>query len=78
VEGGGPKGETATFALDATQSPKAITFTPEKGDETAPGIYEIKGDTLRLCFTNGPSRPKEFAAPKGSDARLMVLQRVQK
>jgi uncharacterized protein (TIGR03067 family) len=38
------------------------------------GIYELKGDTLRLCFVNrgAGERPKEF---KANPATLLVLKR---
>jgi uncharacterized protein (TIGR03067 family) len=65
-------------------TPKAIDFVntnPTYGLELAyPGIYELKGDTLRICRSlkwNGP-RPSQFRAPKGSSRVLAVWTRVKR
>ena len=63
--------------LDPSKSPKTIDVTmtegPSKGTVML-GIYEIDGDTLKLCWNKpGGERPKEFA---GKDkAGYMVLKR---
>jgi hypothetical protein len=43
-----------------------------------PGIYEIEGDTLRLCLPRSEKvpRPTEFKMVKGRQS-LMVLERVK-
>jgi uncharacterized protein (TIGR03067 family) len=39
-----------------------------KKGERVHGIYAIKDDTLKVCYCpTGKPRPKEFAAPKGSE-----------
>src|SRR5690349_21659353 len=58
-----------TFAIDDKKKPKTfdMTFTtgPEKGNKNL-GIYEITGDSWRLCLdTTGKSRPQEFASKPG-------------
>jgi uncharacterized protein (TIGR03067 family) len=72
--------EKANFKLDPTKNPKTIDFTPEKGKEgVAQGIYELKGDTLKLCFTKpGGARPAEFATKAGTEQALIVLHREKK
>jgi len=58
---------------DVTVDQKAGTFEMTikdgyKKGERVHGIYSIDGDSLKLCY--GPAakpRPKEFAAPKGSE-----------
>ena len=66
-------------AIDPTASPKTIdlTFTegPNRG-QTAPGIYEVRGNTYRLCRAEpGKPRPATFAAGAGSGLALMTYRR---
>lgn len=43
------------------------------------GIYELKGDELRICITSAERpRPREFTSKKGSGHNLFVLQRIKK
>src|SRR5205823_4054339 len=43
---------------------------------TALGIYELEGDTWKICLTlTAKERPKEFAAPAGSGLALETLKR---
>jgi uncharacterized protein (TIGR03067 family) len=68
-----------TSRIDPTQRPKIIDFTPTLGAEQGPtslGIYEIHGDTRRLCFAEaGHARPREFASKPGSGYFLVVFER---
>jgi uncharacterized protein (TIGR03067 family) len=78
---GGQVRERFTFTLDATKTPKTIDTTavegPAKG-ETARGIYELTGDTLRICVSEkGKERPSEFATRAGKDFVLLVLKRAR-
>ncbi len=70
-----------SYTLDPTKKPKAIEITLMKGTEKGPtiqGIYELEGDTLKLCFGQpGKARPKEFASKEGSDAALVILKRAK-
>ncbi|MGC4002489.1 MAG: TIGR03067 domain-containing protein [Pirellulales bacterium] len=67
-----------TYTIDPKQSPKQLDFTPPKEKAPILCIYEISGDTLKLCIrhanNNGP-RPKEFVSTKDSPAVLVVLKR---
>lgn len=59
---GDRKEKPAKYKLDASKSPKQIDLTPG-GDMTISGIYEVKGDKLRLCFRRGGGeRPASFDA----------------
>jgi uncharacterized protein (TIGR03067 family) len=72
---GGKKQEEVTFKLDETKKPRQIDFIPkDKNMPTAVGIYELKGDTLKLCFGMAgpkagadaqPKRPTAFDSEQG-------------
>jgi uncharacterized protein (TIGR03067 family) len=70
----------ATFRLGSGEGPKPIDFTytegPLKG-ETIKAIYELRGDTLRICRGIQPDaeRPTEFSAPADSGRGLVVWER---
>jgi uncharacterized protein (TIGR03067 family) len=79
IDEGRPKKETATFTLDATQKPKAIDLTFGMVKEAVLGIYEVDGDTLKICFGGpGKDRPKKMESEKGSGLLLVVLKRQKK
>jgi uncharacterized protein (TIGR03067 family) len=77
------------YKVDPKKSPKTIdlVFNAVKKDgkvvdegKASPGIYELKGDVLKLCWdANGKSRPVEFATGESykEDWRLLVLKRQQ-
>ena len=68
--------------IDATKRPKTIdvevTAGPHKG-MVYQGIYELDGDTLRICFAmpERTERPTEFSARKGSNSALSEFRRVK-
>src|SRR5260370_3739662 len=70
------EGTVAVHAATATRSfDLRFEEGPEKGN-TNFGIYELDGDTWRVCLaTRGSERPKEFAAPPGTGIALETLQR---
>ena len=68
----------STYKIDPTQKPKTIDLTNEM-DQTAPGIYELDGDTLKVCWNQGGSeRPKKFESKPDTQVRLMVFKREKK
>ncbi len=74
-------GETdkATFTIDPKASPATIDI--KGGDEgtTVPGIYELSGDQLKICFRKGEGdRPAEFDSKPNSHVQLLVLKRNKK
>ncbi len=69
--------EKVLFHLDPTKKPKQIDFS-----EGAKGIYELDGDTLKLCWTKEAKtqgRPKAFPTEKKADLDLQfyILKRAK-
>lgn len=68
--------------LDETQSPKTFDLIFEKGPEQGNkslGIYELEGDSWKICLAlTGKRRPEKFAAKKGTGHALEMLQRETK
>jgi RNA polymerase sigma factor (sigma-70 family) len=62
-----------TFAIDPTTRPATMDMTFERGGETAHAkcIYEVNGDTMKLCYGE-PDRPTEFRPTPDSDNKLYV------
>lgn len=61
--------------VDPTKTPKPITVQIAQGQhkgEIMLGIFELQGDTLKICFdVEGQNRPAEFKAD--GDAPLLLL-----
>lgn len=73
----GPDG--GTLKLDETQKPKTMDATDTEGldvGKTIKAIYEIAGDTMRVCYAlDGSARPTEFATKEGSPWLLITYRR---
>ena len=76
------KKKTAKVKLDATKTPAHIDILPQEGGDkgkTVKGIYELKGDTLRLCFGRpDEDRPTAFASKEGDKTFLVEFKREKK
>ena len=74
---------TFTFKLDPSKKPAEVDITALDGkykDTVSPGIYELKGDTLRWCQSDDPKakdRPKDFASPEKSPLYLFTFKRAK-
>jgi uncharacterized protein (TIGR03067 family) len=78
-----------TIAVDPSKSPKEFLRVHKgvigTGKEDRPfrielpGIYEIDGDVMKLCWAVGGKggRPKEFKTEPGSEHLLVTLKRVK-
>ena len=71
--------DRGTYTLDATTKPKSMTITGTEGPnqgKTFPAIYELKGDTLRICYDlSGAKRPTEFKSIAGTRLYLVTYNR---
>src|SRR5215831_17725748 len=71
-----------TQKLEPSRSPKALDVTVAEGLNKGAhmlGIYEISGDTLKVCFDpEGKKRPTEFKSASGSQTFVNVHKRVKK
>jgi uncharacterized protein (TIGR03067 family) len=69
----------AEFTLDATRTPHHIDYVNRSGKnkgKTQAGIYELAGDTLRICTgPPGGPRPREFRSEKGDGRSYTVWRR---
>jgi uncharacterized protein (TIGR03067 family) len=72
----------ATLKLDPNAKPKALDLIYTSGElkgTTDKVIYEITGDTLKVCYPlEGTERPTEFAGKADGKALLMIYKRVKK
>ena len=71
--------DKGTYTLDSTSNPKSMTITGTEGPnqgKTFPAIYELKGDTLRICYDlSGAKRPAEFKTSPGTKLYLVTYNR---
>jgi len=74
--------DRGTYVLDSTATPKAITVNGTEGPNqglTFPAIYELDGDTLRICYDlSGVKRPTEFKSIAGTKLYLVTYVRIKK
>jgi len=75
----GDKPDKGTYTMDATTKPRSMTITGTEGPnegKTFTCIYELKGDTLRVCYDlSGAKRPTEFKSIAGTKLYLVTYQR---
>ena len=80
---GDPMDRIAAFFDQAIKnSPWTVDVTYTSGDnkdKTMPGIYEIDGDTCKVCFAPvDKERPTDFEAKEGTDCVVTVWKREKK
>jgi uncharacterized protein (TIGR03067 family) len=66
------------FVINPNSNPKTFDVAGSLERTGAKGIYQLDGQSLFLCMA-GPERqerPREFAAPLGSQNILMILKKV--
>ena len=68
-----------TLQVDPTKKPRAVDLKSTKGrlqGQTGLGIYELDGDTLKLCLVEPTrDRPSDFTSKAGSGRHFLVYKR---
>lgn len=73
-----------TYRTDASKNPATIDFLHTKGDadgKTWQGIYELAGDTLKICDNAGDvtkPRPTSLATREESDLDMLTFEKEKK
>jgi len=70
-----------TFTVDPTRKPRTMDLEVTRGDDKGKkslAIYEMDGDTLKVCVCDGKERPRDFSTKKGSDCHLYTYQHEKK
>ena len=70
--------EECPYKIDPKQSPKHLDFSPPKEKSPILGIYEVKGDELKVCLRHAASsdgRPTEFTTKADSKLMLIVFKK---
>jgi uncharacterized protein (TIGR03067 family) len=75
--------ERGTHKLDPTKKPKHMDITITGGEQkglTQLGIYELEGDTLKMCVSEAGSkeRPKDFSTKPGTGQIFVTFKREKK
>ena len=78
----GGMNDLGTLKIDPAKKPKQMTITgtdgPSKG-KALPAIYEIEGDTLKVCYTlDGKDPPDEFKSTAENKRLLVTYKREKK
>jgi uncharacterized protein (TIGR03067 family) len=73
--------DTGRVQFDEAAKPKGMTITGVEGPNAGksfPAIYEVDGDTLRICYDlSGAKRPEEFKSPPGTKLYLVTYRRAK-
>jgi uncharacterized protein (TIGR03067 family) len=73
--------DKGTVKIDQGKKPKAMDIVGNDGpnkDKTYLAIYELDGDTLRVCYDlSGKTRPSEFKTTKESAHFLVTYKRAK-
>ena len=78
----GDKVDKGTFKLDTNAKPKAMDIIGTDGPNkngNFPAIYELSGDTLKICYAlEDKERPTKFETKPGKAHFLVTYQRAKK
>jgi uncharacterized protein (TIGR03067 family) len=75
----GEEPDRGRYVLDPAAHPKGMTITGTEGPNRGrifPAIYELDGDTLRICYDlSGARRPERFESTAGTRLYLVTYKR---
>ena len=75
--GGNP--DRGTYTIDSSTKPKSMSIIGTEGPnngKTFPAIYELNGETLRICYDlSGKQLPAEFKSLPGTRLYLVTYNR---
>lgn len=76
---GAVEGPYGIYRLDENKRPKWLDIHDEKRNRDIQGIYDLDGDTLKICLNDQATsvRPGEFKSEPGSLNAVMILRRVK-
>jgi uncharacterized protein (TIGR03067 family) len=76
---GGKASDEGTFTLSKDNQLDAVGTNPDGKEHKTVGIYEIKGDTMRVCLVpDGETRPEKFATKEGEKTMILTYKRAKK
>lgn len=71
------EGTFGTYRIDDHKTPKWIDLHDEKRNLDILGIYELNGDTLKICLNDraksDADRPKEFNSIAGNPSQVLLV-----
>ena len=71
--------DAGTYKLDTGKKPRQMTITGTEGpnkERTFLAIYELTGDTLKICYDlSGQAHPEEFKTKPGTKLFLATYKR---
>ena len=67
----------STLTIDPTKNPKWIDQSRTSDNVTLHGIYELKGDILKVFLVSDGKRPTEFKTKEGTQQVIHTLERVK-
>ena len=73
--------DKGTYTLDSRSKPRSMVITGTDGPNQGkifPAIYELKGDTLTICYDlSGKARPTEFKSKPGTRLFLATYKKAK-
>ena len=80
--GGKAEEKSATITVDATKTPATIDLKADDGEkrnEVMIGILQVEGETLKICWADGPksARPTKFETNKENKQFMITLTKMK-